>query len=481
MLPSLTSNEGLTDFFGGGLTGGEVLEGEAPEGAFLALLNSLGPSAPSGESLGAGELELAQPAESSLEDTQEGLEVAQLLAHPELPGRLPEPLTLELEGGAAPTAPVASLDLADQGLEASLPRLQEQLSALEEVVGGRAWEAPQAAPSARPSEAGGLQEAGQAIRAQAGAEAAELAPEEVAPPPEESLPSAPSSAAAVEETLPGAQPSRAAELTAARGQRSEKSAGDDSVSEGSGEGARTNASDASAEPASVTGLDGPAESGQLASPEGEGGTREQSSEPLLRGSEGRDQGGPAPTRGAANFAPELADATLADATPDLPLEVEAVAEASAAEAPSEGAPLGEHDLISQLEISIEPGREEARIQLHPEELGRVDVRVRRREGRIVATLTVERPETSAEIEAQLPELRDALEAKGVELDEVEVQTGAFDLDAEQGRERGREDSAPEQTVPQEAAPRRPRRLSQSARSGRSDPSRAAGATLDTLA
>lgn len=479
MLPSLTSNEGLTDFFGGGLTGGEVLEGEAPEGAFLALLNSLGASAPSGESLGAGELELAQPAESSLEDTQEGLEVAQLLAHPELPGRLPEPVSLEhdLEGGASPTTPVASLDLdlADQGVEASLPRLQEQRSALEEGGGGRAWEAPQV-----PSEAGGLQEAGQAIRAQAGVEAAELAPEEVAPPQGESLPSAPSSAAAVEETLPGAQPSRAAELTAARGQRSEKSSGDESVSEGSGEGARTNASDASADPAPVADLDSPADSGQLASPEGEGGPHEQSSEPPLRVSEGRDQGGPAPTRGAANFAPELVDAT-----PDLagtsPLEVDALEEVSAAEAPSEGAPLGEHDLISQLEISIEPGREEARIQLHPEELGRVDVRVRRREGRIVATLTVERPETSAEIEAQLPELRDALEAKGVELDEVEVQTGAFDLDAEQGRERGREDSAPEQTLPEEAAPRRPRRLSQSARSGRPDPSRAAGATLDTLA
>lgn len=470
MLPILTSNEGLFDFFGGELTGAEGGEGG---GAFLDLLSSMGAFA-------TGQTELEGQAEASSQGTsQEDWDAAQLFVQPGLPSDPPHLLLDSDEGGADGALSLLGGEEATAAVELDGEEVGSSLINPERsALPTQAQETRQQQQSAL-NRGSGLGEAGQAIRALGGAPGEESGE---APTENGALPAAETGPASLdaEELLPGEGMGAEGALASEARPPETSPSGDltpevevDSAAKAQGE------SDPSAEEGEGSPEPLPSEPGA----EDSDLTLQEAERPLGRSSAPERREGRA-TRGVQAQA-DPGEVALPEFGEPAPLELDATQATSPLEATSETGEVRGQDLIGQIEISLEPGQEEARIQLHPEELGRVDVRVRRREGRMVATLTVERPETSAEIEAHLPELRDALAERGLELDEVEVQTdpSAFELDSGKGEGEGKERGDPAREGPQAEArsTRRPKPKARSARAALDTSTRAPGAALDTLA
>jgi flagellar hook-length control protein FliK len=72
------------------------------------------------------------------------------------------------------------------------------------------------------------------------------------------------------------------------------------------------------------------------------------------------------------------------------------------------------DLLRQVRVQLAPELRQATIQLEPAALGRLDIRIEVRRGRVRAELSVERRETLETLERHAPELRAALGAAGFE-------------------------------------------------------------------
>ncbi|MDF1800992.1 MAG: flagellar hook-length control protein FliK, partial [Planctomycetota bacterium] len=131
---------------------------------------------------------------------------------------------------------------------------------------------------------------------------------------------------------------------------------------------------------------------------------------------------------AARPAPASPNAQAAQAAPGPP---GATAQAGAPTSPSDA--LGElltqreealereSSILRQLRAHLAPGRREVSLNLNPAELGRMQLRLAVRGGRLTAHLKAESHEALAAIERQLPELSASLEAQGFEVQ-------AFDLE-----------------------------------------------------
>ncbi|MBI5837322.1 MAG: flagellar hook-length control protein FliK [Candidatus Eisenbacteria bacterium] len=102
-------------------------------------------------------------------------------------------------------------------------------------------------------------------------------------------------------------------------------------------------------------------------------------------------------------------------------------------------------LVSQIAIKFHaPGSSEATVRLHPESLGKVEIRLRMENGHLQAQFAADSPEAREAIRQHLPELERALaDARGVTSLRVEV-GGSFEG-------HGRRDAAPARTRP--AVPR----------------------------
>ncbi|MBL8858735.1 MAG: flagellar hook-length control protein FliK [Planctomycetes bacterium] len=81
------------------------------------------------------------------------------------------------------------------------------------------------------------------------------------------------------------------------------------------------------------------------------------------------------------------------------------------------------DILRQLRVQITPQLQEARIQLHPLELGRVSIHIAMEDGRMRTTVRAERVETLNAIQSQLPELRASLRQSGIETQDFQLTLG----------------------------------------------------------
>lgn len=117
-------------------------------------------------------------------------------------------------------------------------------------------------------------------------------------------------------------------------------------------------------------------------------------------------------------------------------ETRAAAKPQTAAAPRPGAQQMERAeaILDQLKVQIRAGDKEARLQLRPQELGLLDLKVKVDGGVVTANLAAESAETLAVLEAHAPELRAWLTKEGVE--RVELTFERMDVGAQTGGERG---------------------------------------------
>lgn len=77
-------------------------------------------------------------------------------------------------------------------------------------------------------------------------------------------------------------------------------------------------------------------------------------------------------------------------------------------------------ILRQLQGQLRPGAREVSLQLSPAALGRIDLRVALKDGRLTAVVRASSPEALDALENQLPELTANLEAQGLEVDEYDL-------------------------------------------------------------
>lgn len=167
----------------------------------------------------------------------------------------------------------------------------------------------------------------------------------------------------------------------------------------------------------------------------------------LQGAPATNPGAAAPAQGAARptagvEAVAAARPAAARSAPVAPQAPGAPRPAAGPEAPADAGPKGrptpadavgellaerevalerEAAILRQLKAQLAPGRRELTMRLDPAELGRLQLRLALRSGRLTATLRVESPEALDALQRQLPELAASLEDQGFEVQD-------FDLD-----------------------------------------------------
>ncbi|MDZ4774187.1 MAG: flagellar hook-length control protein FliK [Planctomycetota bacterium] len=84
------------------------------------------------------------------------------------------------------------------------------------------------------------------------------------------------------------------------------------------------------------------------------------------------------------------------------------------------------DILRQIRVQITPQLSEARIQLHPIELGRISIHLSVEDGRVKTTVHAEKQETLQAIQTHLPELRASLRQHGIDAQEFQLSLGFED-------------------------------------------------------
>ena len=95
-------------------------------------------------------------------------------------------------------------------------------------------------------------------------------------------------------------------------------------------------------------------------------------------------------------------------------------------------------IFQQVRVQLGPELRQATLELRPESLGRIEVRVALEGGRMRAQLRVERAETLAALERYVPELKAALGAQEIETESFELSLGFGEREAEQAPRDGGE-------------------------------------------
>ena len=78
-------------------------------------------------------------------------------------------------------------------------------------------------------------------------------------------------------------------------------------------------------------------------------------------------------------------------------------------------------------VAVNENRSEMKLILHPEALGEVTVRVQVEEGKVTAKLDVQQVQTKNTIEANIPQLREALTSRGLTMERIEISTAQNSL------------------------------------------------------
>ena len=100
-----------------------------------------------------------------------------------------------------------------------------------------------------------------------------------------------------------------------------------------------------------------------------------------------------------------------------------------------------NQVIESIHVSVKPETSDIEMLLNPESLGTVNVHLSSKEGTVTAQFTTQNEQVKAILEDQMIELKETFEAKGVKVDniEVQVQTNAFAQEYENSRERNNQD------------------------------------------
>ena len=100
-----------------------------------------------------------------------------------------------------------------------------------------------------------------------------------------------------------------------------------------------------------------------------------------------------------------------------------------------------NQVIESIHVSVQPETSDIEMLLNPESLGTVNVHLSSKEGTVTAQFTTQNEQVKAILEDQMIELKETFEAKGVKVDniEVQVQTNAFAQEYENSRERNNQD------------------------------------------
>lgn len=94
-------------------------------------------------------------------------------------------------------------------------------------------------------------------------------------------------------------------------------------------------------------------------------------------------------------------------------------------------------VIERIHVAVKPDTSDIEMMLHPASLGAVNVHLSSKEGMVTAQFTTQNEQVKAILEAQMIELKETFEARGVKVDniEVSVQTNAFTQEYENSRDR----------------------------------------------
>jgi len=94
-------------------------------------------------------------------------------------------------------------------------------------------------------------------------------------------------------------------------------------------------------------------------------------------------------------------------------------------------------VIERIHVAVKPDTSDIEMMLHPASLGAVNVHLSSKEGMVTAQFTTQNEQVKAILEAQMIELKETFEARGVKVDniEVSVQTNAFAQEYENSRDR----------------------------------------------
>lgn len=97
-----------------------------------------------------------------------------------------------------------------------------------------------------------------------------------------------------------------------------------------------------------------------------------------------------------------------------------------------------NQVIERIHVAVKPDTSDIEMMLHPASLGAVNVHLSSKEGMVTAQFTTQNEQVKAILEAQMIELKETFEARGVKVDniEVSVQTNAFAQEYENSRDRG---------------------------------------------
>jgi flagellar hook-length control protein FliK len=108
--------------------------------------------------------------------------------------------------------------------------------------------------------------------------------------------------------------------------------------------------------------------------------------------------------------------SLRDGARDFAGELERLGESAAAKAPQRASAHQEQaaEILRQVRVALSPDLREANIQLSPESLGRIFIRLRVVHGVLTADVRAQTPEALLALERQAPELKAALAGNGVE-------------------------------------------------------------------
>lgn len=96
-----------------------------------------------------------------------------------------------------------------------------------------------------------------------------------------------------------------------------------------------------------------------------------------------------------------------------------------------------NQVIERIHVAVKPDTSDIEMMLHPASLGAVNVHLSSKEGMVTAQFTTQNEQVKAILEAQMIELKETFEARGVKVDniEVSVQTNAFTQEYENSRDR----------------------------------------------
>lgn len=100
-------------------------------------------------------------------------------------------------------------------------------------------------------------------------------------------------------------------------------------------------------------------------------------------------------------------------------------------------------IMDFMRIQMKPGMTELQMQLHPESLGNVHVRIAAKEGVMTAQFTAQNESIKTVLESQMMQLKDSLQTQGIKVEEIEVTIAShgFERNLEQGREQNHQTDA----------------------------------------